>query len=87
MSYDYSKYKHEVFEEENQQLFLGIRDAIQVKLKLSGAVTQDKSIRLPEGVGAANSFIMLACVDRLVEIGELRKVENGRNPIYVSARD
>ena len=87
MSYDYNKQKHEVFKEENQKLFLGIRDAIQAKLKVSGAVTQTSAVCLPDGIGAASSFVMLACVDRLVELGELRKVENRRNPIYVSARD
>ena len=85
MSYDYNKEKHEVFKEENQKLFLAIRDQIQKKLKVSGAITQDKAIGLPDGIGAACSFTMLACIDRLVEIGELRKIENGRDPIYVAA--
>lgn len=87
MSYDYKKQKHVVFEEENQKLFLGIRDAIQAKLKISGAITQNNAICLPKDVGAADSWTMLACVDRLVELGEIRKVENGRNPIYVSVHD
>ena len=75
MRYDYETEKHKIFEEENQKLFLAIRDQVKAKIKIAGVVALPSAIALPDGIGAANSYTMIACVDRLVEIGELRKIE------------
>ena len=48
-----------------------MRDEAKRLLKLAGAVTCDK---LMAAAGSGCSWDMLACVDRLVELGELRRV-------------
>lgn len=87
MSYNYETEKRELFKEENQKLFLAIRDQVKQKISVAGAVTLLTSCRLPDGIGAAGSWTMMACVDRLVELGELKKIENGGNPVYLPAHD
>ena len=72
MSYCYQTEKPKLFQEENQAVFLCIRDQVQRLLKSSGAVRMGEAAHLPAGVGAADSWTMFACVDRLVEIGEIR---------------
>lgn len=68
--YNYNELKPNLFTEENQRRFLAIRDNIARHLKLSGAVTMGKAIAAEGG----DSWINMACVDRLVELGELREV-------------
>lgn len=52
-------------------MFLKIRDKANVLLPKSGAVRMQELIA---GTGG-DSWMMLACVDRLVELGELREVQ------------
>jgi len=77
--YHYQDLKSAVFEPDNQALFLGIRDNAQKLIKLSGAATMGKLMILPPGVGAADTWTMMACVDRLVELGELIEIPNPRS--------
>ena len=90
MSYVYEKEKHGIFTEDGQRLFLAIRDQVNRMLDTSGAVQMGHAASLPDGMGAANSWDMLACVDRLVEIGELREVgedtEWGQDRVFVRKR-
>lgn len=76
MSYDYKTEKREVFKEENQMLFIKIREKAHHLLNIAGAVTMDNLATLPDGIGCADSFTMLACVDRLVELGEIKEIYN-----------
>ena len=63
MSYDYTKERELLFTENGQRVFIKIRDKILYHLKHSGA------FRLQEvNIG---SWEEIACVDRMVELGEL----------------
>lgn len=91
VSYDYQTERAYVFTEDGQRLFLGIRDQVKHLLSVSGACTMDKATILPRGIGAASSWSMLACVDRLVELGEIREIPqqgnvHGQDRVFVSAR-
>lgn len=83
--YKYEDKKQSIFTEDGQIMFLKIRDNVQKLLKQSGAVTMGCAISGCTG----DSWKMLACVDRLVEIGELKEVIQkssvaGQNRIFVS---
>ena len=70
MIYDYEKERPKVFLPETQAMFLRIRDRAFALDGQAGCATLEKIISGCTG----DSFTMIACVDRLVEIGELRKV-------------
>lgn len=72
--YNYDMERDKIFSEEGQRLFLGIRDNCKRMMSVSGAFTMGNAIKLPNGIGAADSWSMMACVDRLVELGEIREV-------------
>ena len=63
MSYDYQTERPKIFTELGQERFIKIRDTIKYHLKESGA------FRLQE-LGLI-SWEDIACVDRMVEMGEL----------------
>lgn len=70
--YSYQGEKKELFTDDGQRMFLAIRDHVQKCLKQAGAV------RMQEAMNAArsgSSWTMLACVDRMVELGEIREVK------------
>lgn len=71
MPYRYEDLKPTIFTEDGQIRFLKIRDQVQKKLKVSGAVNMESAIT---GIGG-DTWQQLACVDRLVEIGELREIK------------
>jgi hypothetical protein len=83
--YNYQEQKKNIFTEQEQVLFLKIRDNVHNLLAKSGAVTMGCAIR---GCGGGDSWDMLACVDRLVELGEIREIPQnnvaGQNRIFVS---
>jgi hypothetical protein len=70
MAYRYEEERHKIFTDEGQRTFLKVRDNAHLKLKHSGAATLGKIIDGSTG----DTFVLLACVDRLVELGELREV-------------
>lgn len=72
--YTYDTQKQELFSDRGQRLFIGIRDRVRGLLKETGAIRMGEAMRLPSGVGAADSWTMMACVDRMVELGELLEV-------------
>lgn len=72
VAYDYAKQKQKIFTEEGQVMFLKIRDAVHDLLKMSGAVRMDKIMGAPGLTG--ETWDMIACVDRLVELGEIREI-------------
>ena len=75
--YNYEEQKQKLFTDNGQRLFLAIRDQVQKMVIESGAVTMGKAIGLPSGIGAADSWEMMACVDRMVELKELREIPTG----------
>lgn len=68
MSYQYKKEKPELFTDDGQRLFLQIRDHAQHLIKTAGAFQMEKAISAGR---SGSSWTMMACVDRLVELGEI----------------
>ncbi len=68
--YDYEIQKRKLFTEDGQVLFLQIRDRVNKLLLISGA------FRLAEAFDTSNgdSWDMLACIDRLIELKEIEEV-------------
>lgn len=71
--YRYEDFRAGVFTEEGQRMFLEIRDRAQRLLRAAGAFQMQKVL---EGSGG-DSWQMLACVDRLAELGEVLEVSPG----------
>lgn len=89
MSYDYFTEKPKLFLEENQKLFLAIRDQVEYGLSISGAITMERAARLPDGIGSAGNWEMMACIDRLVELGELQELPTAgrtQNRVFVRGK-
>ena len=86
MSYNYLTERPVIFTEEGQRMFLNIRDNAKRLLKEAGAARMQEIIKGNTGI----SWHMLACVDRLVEIGELRELTNnivaGQHRVFVEAQ-
>lgn len=74
--YDYAKEKSKIFTESNQVLFLAIRDNTKKLLDISGAARLQEIIANVTG----DTWNMLACVDRLVELGEIREITTQDTP-------
>ena len=83
-SYDYESEKEELFSDAGQRRFLRIRDNAQALLKKAGA------FRMLEGIAAdcGSSWALMACVDRMVELGEIREITGadtaGQDRVFVS---
>ena len=81
--YDYKEQKHSLFTESGTKMLLAVRDSVDQKLKLSGAVRSGEAISNVTG----NSWTMLACLDYLVETGEIREITGsnaaGQDRVFV----
>ena len=86
MAYSYDAQRGKLFTEEGQRLFLAIRDKTKALLAQAGAVRLQEAISGNSG----DSWDMLACVDRLVELGELHELSTagaGQYRVFVSAKE
>lgn len=87
--YRYENEKPQIFTASGQVTFLQIRDNVQQLLRKAG------SVRMLEAISAASSgssWTMLACVDRMVELGELREITNpdrvyGQDRVFVCGKE
>lgn len=84
--YNYAKTKSEIFTEEGLAMFTKIRDRAKHLLKEGGAFTMEAVIKGTCG----DSWVMLACVDHMVEKGEIREVTApgkvaGQHRVFVAA--
>ena len=70
MSYDYKTEKPFVFTEDGQRMFLKIRDKCNSLQQIAGAFTIEKAVSDLGG----STWARLACIDRLVELGEFEYV-------------
>lgn len=70
MSYRYDDLRPKLFTEDGQVMFLKVRDNVQRLLREAGAVRAQEAWSTVTG----DSWLMLACLDRLVELGEVREV-------------
>jgi hypothetical protein len=70
MSYSYQTERPYLFTEDGSRQFLRIRDNVHRLLKKAGAV------RMAEAISGETGGVweMLACVDRLVELNEIREI-------------
>lgn len=71
--YNYQTQRANLFTESGQVMFLKIRDKVHQLLQTAGAFRMDKAISGCTGEG----WNMLACVDRLIELGEIKEVTKG----------
>jgi hypothetical protein len=83
MSYDYYTQRQNLFTEHGQIMFLAIRDKAKELLTASSAVMSCKLL-----IGTGDSWDMLACIDRLVELKELVEIPNpnsraGQHRIFI----
>jgi len=67
MSYKYEDQKEWLFTDEGQRKFLAIRDKVFALLKTSGAF-------MMENILSGGDWECLACVDRMVELHEIREI-------------
>ena len=77
MSYNYETERTTIFSEEGQRTFLRIRDHVKGLLEKSGAFSMGSALSTPHMSG--DTWTMMACVDRLVELGEITEVPRGPN--------
>lgn len=68
--YSYAEQRDALFTDDGQRLFLSIRDQCHRLLRQAGAARMQEVIKGHAG----DSWLMLACVDRLVELGEIREI-------------
>jgi hypothetical protein len=84
MIYNYQIQRARIFTEEGQIMFLKIRDMAKKLSKQSGAVMCDKLLCV-----TGDTWDMLACVDRLVELKELIEIPNptssaGQHRVFIA---
>lgn len=83
--YRYEEVRDLLFCDEGQRMFLRVRDCVRNRLSLAGAVRMEEAI---SNAGGGDSWTMLACVDRLVELGEIREIPQsdvaGQHRIFVA---
>ena len=76
--YRYVDYKPQILTDEGQRVFLAIRDRVHVLIAAdTGAFTMEKAT---EAGSSSDPWLKLACVDRLVELGEIRELTSGDTP-------
>ncbi len=85
MAYSYETQRANIFTEDGQRMFLKIRDRANDLIKQAGAVRFQEAT---SGV-TGDSWDMIACMDRLVELGELRELKQdgcpGQFRVFVKA--
>ena len=74
--YNYQNERKNLFTEKGQMMFIAIRDKAKGLLKVAGAFML---IHVISGV-SGDSFTMFACVDRLVELGEIKEITTKDTP-------
>lgn len=70
--YVYENLKPGIFTEDGQTMFLEIRDRVKKILSQSGAITMGVAM-----AGGGDSWERMACVDRLVELREIKEINYG----------
>jgi hypothetical protein len=83
--YNYNEQKKKIFTEKGQEMFLKIRDNSKTMLSIAGCFRMTEAIKVVTG----DVWDMMACVDRMVELGEIVEVEQkncaGQHRIFVKA--
>lgn len=74
--YVYETEKPKILTDQGQRNFLKVRDAVMKMLEHSGAVRMDKAMSVLSG----DSWELMAYVDRLVELGDIREITGPQTP-------
>ena len=79
--YNYETQKKDLFTDEGQRQFLSIRDKANTLLNSAGCF-------MAQNVLEGDAWTSLACIDRLVELNEIREVKNtfgsaGQHRIFI----
>lgn len=86
--YSYQTERPRLFTEEAQVQLIKVRDNALRLLNQAGAFM---CLRPFEGVSVGDSWLMLAMIDRLVELGDIREVTSadvcGQHRVFVAAHD
>lgn len=69
--YDYQRQRAGLFTEAGQGKFLQVRDKVKSLLQLAGAFRLEEALADVSG----DSWESMACLDRLVELGEIVELE------------
>lgn len=84
--YSYQAVRPQLFSEEYQAAFIKVRDNAKQLLDQAGAFMSFKPF---SGVSVGNTDIMLAMLDRMVELGDIREVTDanvwGQHRVFVAA--
>lgn len=84
--YKYEDLKPRIFTENAQVEFLKVRDNVQKLLSVSDSFTMSSALKGVYG----DSWLQMAFVDRLVELGEIREVSGsdvfGQYRVFVSSK-
>lgn len=83
--YNYQEQKPKLFTEAGSVAFTSVRDKAKYLLNQSGAVMMDKLLTAPN---IGDTWLALACVDRMVELGELKELTDdkvaGQHRVFIS---
>lgn len=86
MSYQYTDLRPRIFSEDGVRMLMAIRDNVRKLLTAAGAVRMQEAIATVSG----DSWLMLACVDYLVQIGELVEISRpgcaGQHRVFTANR-
>jgi len=74
MTYRYEEFREQIFTPEGTEKLLAVRDRTRICIDRSGAVRMDKAISGLIG----HNWLLMACVDYLVERRELREIVQGQ---------
>ncbi len=75
--YKYENLKPQIFTEEGQEMFLKTYEGVKDLISKSGSITMGKAMNFS---GAGDSWMQMACVDRMVEMGALREIQQTQEP-------
>lgn len=85
--YNYQTERPKLFTEEGQIMFMKIRDKAHKLLKEAGAFSAG---HVTGAGGSGDSWTMIACIDRLVELGEIIELTDdswwGQYKVYASPK-
>lgn len=88
MSYVYADLKPDLLTDAGQQQFIRRRDKVLRLVTQAGAVTAEGAMSVMDG---GDSWLMLAALDRMVELGDLIEIPNthsriGQHRVFVKYR-
>ena len=87
MGYNYETEKQWLFTDDGQRALFKAADNARELLRKSGAFMSFKALN---GVGYGDTFMAMAILDRLVELGDIREVTGagtwGQDRIFTEAR-